>query len=47
MSGYTANVIVSRGVLKKDVVLLQKPFSKAELATKIQEVLAAAGDPVW
>jgi signal transduction histidine kinase len=42
MSGYTSNVIVSRGILDKDVFLLQKPFSKNELATKIREVLTAA-----
>lgn len=45
MSGYTANVIVSRGVLDEDVFLLQKPFSKAELAAKIREVLTAADGP--
>jgi CheY-like chemotaxis protein len=45
MSGYTANVIVSRGVLKKDVVLLQKPFSKNELGAKIREVLTTNGEP--
>jgi signal transduction histidine kinase/CheY-like chemotaxis protein len=39
MSGYTADVIISRGVLEKNVLLLQKPFSKRELATKIREVL--------
>jgi signal transduction histidine kinase/ActR/RegA family two-component response regulator len=46
MSGYTSNVIVSRGVLHKDVFLLQKPFSKNELATKVREVLTAAIDPM-
>lgn len=40
MSGYTSNVIVHRGVLDKDVFLLQKPFSKKELAAKVREVLA-------
>ncbi|MBU4261395.1 MAG: response regulator [Proteobacteria bacterium] len=39
MSGYTSNVIIHRGVLDKDVFLLQKPFSKNELAGKIREVL--------
>lgn len=46
MSGYTSNVIVSRGVLDEGVFLLQKPFSKNELATKIREVLTAATDPM-
>jgi len=45
MSGYTSNVIVHRGVLDKDVFLLQKPFSKNELADKIREVLTTAPDP--
>ena len=39
MSGYTSNVIVNRGVLDEDVVLLQKPFSKNELAAKVKDVL--------
>jgi signal transduction histidine kinase len=42
MSGYTSNVIMHRGVLDKDVFLLQKPFSKNELAGKIRQVLTAA-----
>ena len=42
MSGYTSNVIVNRGVLDDDVVLLQKPFSKNELAVKIKDVLSPA-----
>jgi signal transduction histidine kinase/CheY-like chemotaxis protein len=39
MSGYTANVIVHRGVLDKDVFLIQKPFSQKELASQIKLVL--------
>ncbi|MBN2426873.1 MAG: response regulator [Deltaproteobacteria bacterium] len=39
MSGYTSDVIFNRGVMDKDVFLLQKPFSKNELASKIREVL--------
>ena len=42
MSGYTANVIIHRGVLDERVFLLQKPFTRKELAVKIREVLAAA-----
>jgi CheY-like chemotaxis protein len=41
MSGYTSNVILKRGVLDEGVVLLQKPFSKNELAAKINDVLTA------
>jgi CheY-like chemotaxis protein len=39
MSGYTANVIVHRGVLDADVFLLQKPFTSRELAVKVKVVL--------
>ncbi len=39
MSGYASDIIVHRGVLDKDVFLLQKPFTKKELAAKIREVL--------
>jgi CheY-like chemotaxis protein len=40
MSGYTANIIAHRGVIDKDVTMIQKPFSKKELSAKIREVLA-------
>jgi len=39
MSGYTANVIAHHGVLDEGVHFLQKPFSKEQLAEKINEVL--------
>ncbi|MDD2463836.1 MAG: PAS domain S-box protein [Desulfobulbus sp.] len=39
MSGYTANVIAHHGVLDQGVHFLQKPFSKRDLAAKLQEVL--------
>lgn len=42
MSGYTANIITDRGFLDKDVYLIQKPFSKKELAIKVREVLTQA-----
>ena len=42
MSGYTANVIMHRGVLDKGVFMIQKPFSKKELAAKVREVLTRA-----
>lgn len=45
MSGYTSNVIVNRGVLDKNVFLLQKPFSQNDFAAKIKEVLTTAIDP--
>jgi YesN/AraC family two-component response regulator len=40
MSGYTANVIAHHGVLDEDVNFIQKPFSKSDLAIKLQKVLA-------
>lgn len=39
ISGYTANVIATKGVLQKGMFFLSKPFSKKELAYKIREVL--------
>lgn len=41
MSGYTANVIASHGVLQEGVHYIQKPFSKTELAIKVRQALAA------
>ncbi|MFO7601332.1 MAG: response regulator, partial [Candidatus Desulfacyla sp.] len=38
MSGYTADIIVNRGVLDNNV-FLQKPFTNGELAAKVREVL--------
>ncbi len=40
MSGYTADVIAHRGVLDKDVLFVQKPFSFMVLAAKVREALA-------
>jgi len=39
MSGYTANVISTHGVLDNGVNFIQKPFAKRELATKIRQAL--------
>ena len=39
MSGYTSDVIVTHGVLKRGVHFIQKPFSIDELGRKIAEVL--------
>jgi PAS domain S-box-containing protein len=39
MSGYTADVIAQRGVLDDGVQFLSKPFSRADLARKVRQVL--------
>ncbi len=38
MSGYTSDVIAHQGVLDEGLQLIQKPFSKAELAIKLRKV---------
>jgi PAS domain S-box-containing protein len=39
MSGYTADVIAHRGVLRQGVHFIQKPFTKTVLAQKVREAL--------
>jgi PAS domain S-box-containing protein len=39
-SGYTANAIAHEGVLDPGVAYLPKPFSRAQLAAKVREVLS-------
>ena len=39
MSGYTANVIVHRGVLDEGVKFIQKPFSIKDLAVKVRDAV--------
>lgn len=39
MSGYTADAIADHGVLEEGVHFLQKPFSIAQLAARVREVL--------
>lgn len=41
MSGYTDQAITQHGVLGSDVVLLQKPFTLATLASKLREIFTA------
>lgn len=41
MSGYTANVIAHQGVLDRDIIFLQKPFSIQELEEKIRTAARA------
>ena len=40
MSGYTDQAVVHQGILDREAVLLQKPFTLATLAWKLREVLA-------
>jgi len=46
VSGYSENVIVSRGVLKPGILYLPKPYSPDELVAKIREVLGGAAENV-
>ncbi|MBT7161764.1 MAG: PAS domain S-box protein [Victivallales bacterium] len=39
MSGYAADVLSPNGVLEEGVHFIQKPFSRAELATKVREAI--------
>ena len=39
MSGYTADVIASRGVLEEGVEFVQKPFTRKRLVARIRQVL--------
>ncbi len=39
MSGYTANVIASHGILQEGVFFIQKPFSAGDLSVKVREAL--------
>lgn len=39
MSGYTADVIASQGILDEGVSFIQKPFSLKELSMKVSEVM--------
>jgi DNA-binding response OmpR family regulator len=39
MSGYTANVIIHRGVLDEGINYIGKPFSLEAFAAKVKEVL--------
>ena len=40
MSGYTTDIIAHRGVLDKDVNLIQKPFSMQASAVKVRDALS-------
>jgi len=44
MSGYTDEIIAKRGVLEPDIPFLQKPFSREQIAEKIQNILHGKED---
>ncbi|WP_054701309.1 ATP-binding protein [Desulfosarcina cetonica] len=46
MSGYTANIIVHRGILDEGINFIQKPFSLKDLALKIRTVMDRNEDTV-
>jgi nitrogen-specific signal transduction histidine kinase len=39
ISGYTADVVAERGVLEKETIFLQKPFTPSMLLKKVQSIL--------
>ncbi|MFN3231615.1 MAG: response regulator [Alphaproteobacteria bacterium] len=43
MSGYTKDVVTHQGRLDDDIVLLSKPFPKAELSARLRELLDGDG----
>ena len=43
MSGYTAEVIASRGMLDEGMQFIQKPFALEGMAVKVRQVLDAVG----
>ena len=45
MSGYTDNALTRDGVLAPRVMLLNKPFRKAELAAIVRRALDGVADP--
>jgi two-component system cell cycle sensor histidine kinase/response regulator CckA len=45
MSGYTDTAIVRLDVLDSGTALIQKPFTPADVAAKVREVLARSGQP--
>lgn len=44
MSGYTAHVIIKRGLVDRGEVFVQKPFSAEELALRVRELLDAPSE---
>ena len=45
MSGYNADAIATRGVLDPGISVVEKPFTSADLISKVLELLPTASDP--
>jgi len=43
--GYTADVMIERGVLEQNTAFLSKPFTRDELARKMRAVLETRQQP--
>jgi DNA-binding NtrC family response regulator len=43
MTGYTRNAIIHQGRMDRGINMISKPFSFEELASKVRQVLDAAG----
>jgi two-component system cell cycle sensor histidine kinase/response regulator CckA len=41
MSGYTADILASQGIIADEIQFLQKPFTLKTLTAKVREVLDA------
>ena len=46
VSGYSENDISEQGVLEQAMVVLQKPFTRQSLGSKVREILDASPAPL-
>jgi FixJ family two-component response regulator len=46
MSGYTADVIIPRGVLEEGVNFMQKPFTVKDVSVKVNQALGKGREAV-
>nr|WP_240191920.1 response regulator [Desulforhopalus vacuolatus] len=44
MSGYTADIIIHKGMLNERASFIQKPFSRSDLAVKLRGMLDNTND---
>jgi two-component system, cell cycle sensor histidine kinase and response regulator CckA len=45
MSGYSEDAVLLHGVLEKNSAFIEKPFTPAQLATRVQELMAQSETP--